>query len=494
MAHQPPPSVCFLNAQKQPLPLKFLTTFLLFALSVLPGIANPPSTHLATFEADVTIPLGHPCMGGGITPARRVAQPLQAKGLILMQANTLPLVIVSVDWCEIRGSAFQEWKQILAQEAGTDPSRVLVTSTHVHDAPVMDPEAEFILRDTERGGAWKNLPPPDPKASIQMASVCWPDFNRIVLARVRETVRASFAGAVPITEIGTGRAKVDRIASNRRFLLPDGRVSYARYSRSARNPEAAEAGEGDIDPWLRTLSFWNGDKCVCEFHTYAVHPMSSYGAGEVSIDFVGLAREERQKVRPEVFQIYATGCAGNVTAGKYNDGTAKSREVLTARLATAMEAAFQSTQRRSISPVQIRHGSIALGARATKGYTREELQQRLLGSSSPFARAEAAMGLAWYDLADKGHRIDLPAIELGNVRILLFPAESYVEYALYAQDLSPDNFVISLGYGECGPGYIPIERAWTESDQNLRDWAWVGPGSEEPMRRAIREALGIKDK
>ena len=46
-----------------------------------------------------------------------------------------------------------------------------------------------------------------------------------------------------------------------------------------------------------------------------------------------------------------------------------------------------------------------------------------------------------------------------------------------------------LGYGECGPGYIPIERAWREKDQNLSDWAWVGPGSEETLKKSIREIL-----
>ena len=48
---------------------------------------------------------------------------------------------------------------------------------------------------------------------------------------------------------------------------------------------------------------------------------------------------------------------------------------------------------------------------------------------------------------------------------------------------------MTMGYGECAPGYIPIERAWREGDSNLRDWCWVAPGAEAEMTRALRAAL-----
>ncbi|MGB8170107.1 MAG: hypothetical protein WCF18_21565 [Chthoniobacteraceae bacterium] len=450
---------------------------------------DPGAASLATFAVDVTIPVGHACMGGGVAPARRVAEPLQVRGFVLTVPGQQPLVVVSFDWCEIRGSAFDDWRTALAEEAGTVPQRVLVSSTHVHDAPVMDPEAEWLLRETEKSGAWKNLAPPDPKTPIQLASVCWPDFNRICIQRAREAVRLARKSPRRVTHLGLGRAEVEAIASNRRFMLPSGGVSFARGSRSGGDAASAGAAEGDIDPWLRTLSFWDGDTPVCALHSYAVHPMSFYGAGEVSIDFVGLARERRQAEQPDVFQIYATGCAGNVTAGKYNDGTPASRAALTDRLHTAMVEAWTKTRKQPLTAPTFRLSRIPLGARATEDHTEAILRQRLANDPKPFARAHAAMGLAWYDRVKSGHQIELPAIDFGPAQLLLLPAETYVEFQLYAQELRPDSFVMCLGYGECGPGYIPIERAWRENDSNLRDWTWVGPGSEEPLRQAIREAL-----
>ena len=97
--------------------------------------------------------------------------------------------------------------------------------------------------------------------------------------------------------------------------------------------------------------------------------------------------------------------------------------------------------------------------------------------------------LSWKKRVDAGKPIDLPVLDFGSAVLALLPAESYVEFQLAAQKLRPDSFVLVAGYGECGPGYIPIERAWKENDGNLSDWCWVNPGSEKRMTEAIEKAL-----
>ncbi|MEO6740737.1 MAG: hypothetical protein ABIP20_10820 [Chthoniobacteraceae bacterium] len=459
---------------------------LLLAVAAL--CARAAEFRVATFSVDVTIPLGHPCMGGGISPAKSVADPLFAKGFVLTGAEK-PFIVIAFDWCEIRGTSFEKWKRALAEAAGTEPQRVLVTSTHVHDAPVMDEDAEKLLRDMEATGAWKNIPPPDPNAAIQIASVCQPEFNEACIPRVAAAVRESLQHARRVTHFGAGRAKVERIAGNRRFITSAGTVSYARMSRST-SREVQDADEGTIDPWLRTLSFWDGDTAVCALHSYAVHPMSSYGAGKVSADFPGEARALMQQAHPDVLQIYTTGCAGNVTAGKYNTGAPENRSALAGRLRDAMETALKNTQRTPLTQIGFRLALMPLGARATPNHTEEILRSRLASGVRPFERSEAAMGLAWYERVRRGHRVEIPAIEFDPAHVLiLLPAEAYVEFQLFAQECRPDAFVLTMGYGECGPGYIPIERAFTDKDSNLNDWAWTPPGSEAVMKDAIREVL-----
>jgi len=210
----------------------------------------------------------------------------------------------------------------------------------------------------------------------------------------------------------------------------------------------------------------------------------------VSADFPGEARALMQQAHPDLFQIYATGCAGNVTAGKYNDGAPANKSVFAGRLHDAMERSLKDTRRTRLTGITFKLALMPLGARATPNHTEEILRRRLASGTAPFSRSEAAMGLAWYERVKRGHRVEVPAIEFDPAHVLvLLPAEAYVEYQLFAQTLRPDAFVMTMGYGECGPGYIPIERAFAEKDGNLNDWAWTPPGSEAVMKAAIREVL-----
>ena len=95
---------------------------------------------------------------------------------------------------------------------------------------------------------------------------------------------------------------------------------------------------------LKTISFWSHDEPLVAISHYAVHPMSYYGRGGVSYDFVGMARE-RWRRESGLAQIYVTGCSGDVTAGKYNDGSTEHRVELADRLRRAMKIAWDTTER-----------------------------------------------------------------------------------------------------------------------------------------------------
>jgi len=261
--------------------------------------------RLATFSADVTVPVGHGMMGGAWR-SKTVADPLEAHGFALLGAER-PVVFAALDWCEIRNGAYRRWQEVLGQAANTSPDRVLITTVHQHDAPVMDVEAEQLLRERRLAG-----------------TICDPDFHEVAVQRVARALQQALPNARRISHFGFGEAQVERVASNRRYMARDGSVRFDRASRTT-DPVAREAPDGLIDPWLKTLSFWDGGTPVLALSGYATHPMSYYGEGEVSADFPGMARRQRQKATPGTAQIYFTGCGGNVTAGRYNDGRRENR-------------------------------------------------------------------------------------------------------------------------------------------------------------------------
>jgi hypothetical protein len=441
------------------------------ALAVRPGLAaaRSPAFALATFSADVTVPPGHGMMGGAWL-SKSVADPLFAHGFVLIGAGQ-PVVFVAVDWCEIRNDALSRWQEVLANAAETKPERVMVCALHQHDAPVADLEAERILRASKAAG-----------------TICDLELHERAVQGIATALRESLKSAQPVTHIGIGQARVERIASNRRYVMPDGSVRFDRNS-STRNAFAIEADEGLIDPWLKTLSFWNGDTPMAAISGYAVHPMSYYGGGEVSADFPGLARSRRQKDTPGVKQIYFSGCSGNVTAGKYNNGDRANRAALADRLYQAMVAAWRNTRRHALVEVNFRSTPVRLEPRDGPGFTVAGLQKKLATETKPFQQCLAAMGLSWRKRADAGHRISIPTLDLGAAQLLVLPGEAYVEYQLAAQRERPDSFVLVAGYGEGATGYIPTEKHFEDKDPNLGDWCWVAPGCEARLLAAIRQAL-----
>src|SRR3954468_20449500 len=341
----------------------------LFSVSVGMADEGRPKLRLATFNADVTVPLGHGMMGGSWL-SKSIADPLEANGFVLLGGGA-PIVFVSVDWCEIRNDALERWQKVLAEAAGTEANRVLVTTVHQHDAPVADLQAERLLRSRKLAG-----------------TICDLDFHERAVQGVARALRESLASAKPCTHFGIGKAKVERIASNRRYVTPGGAVLFDR-SSTTRNPIAIAADEGLIDPWLKTLSFWNGETPLAAVSFYAVHPMSYYGAGEVSADFPGLARRRRQAELPGVRQIYCSGCSGNITAGKYNNGAHENRAALATRLHHAMSAAWRQTQRHPIERLHFRTASLRLEPRNDSGFRLRELEARLTPQTKPFQQCLA---------------------------------------------------------------------------------------------------------
>ncbi|MBG89249.1 MAG: hypothetical protein CMO80_20465 [Verrucomicrobiales bacterium] len=435
------------------------------------SVASGAEYRVATIEADVTPPIGHPLLASSMPPARSIEAKLWAKGIVLT-GDKQPIVVVSVDWCEIRNDAYDQWRDGLAEAAGTTRERVLLSCVHQHDTPLTDLRAQEIL---EEHGI--------------MSNIVDATFHNRVVADVGQAVRRAMASTQPITHLGMGQAKVEKIASNRRYIGPNGKPRYDRGS-ATKNVFARQAPEGVIDPFVKALSFWNGDKAIAVLYSYATHPMSFYRTGKVNPDFPGYARAELQKEVPDSTQIYFSGAAGNVTAGKYNKGDPPNRPVLMRRLLAGMVAAWKDTKRSPLTEMEFRSVPLVLKPRESDGYSREDQLRKLKTVNDRKYQSRAALGLSWLErMKVRKQPIDLPVIDFGKAAFLLLPGESYVEYQLYAQSLRPNNFLMVAGYGESGTGYIPLEMHWEENDSNLNGWCWVARGSEEPFKAAIRKVL-----
>jgi hypothetical protein len=318
-----------------------------------------------------------------------------------------------------------------------------------------------------------------------------PAFFERALADTAAAVKASLARREPITHLGVGWAQVERVACNRRVELVAGQPRFNRYS-STRDPAVRDAPDGEIDPLLRTISLARGEHPLAALSAYATHPMSYYGAGEVSGDFPGIARELRQRETPEVFQVLLTGASGDVVAAKYHDGTPAGRQALARQLLLGMRDAWQATRRHPLTKMEFRLARLELPPPTDGPLALESLEKTLHNErASRAARVQAALGLSYRRRCDAGQPIDVPAIDFGPAQFLLLPAEMFVGYQLAAQKMRPDQAIVVAGFGECAPGYIPTEQARREGFVAEHGYCWNRPGAEEAILAAVRQALGV---
>jgi hypothetical protein len=405
-----------------------------------PGL-DAKNLRLAPFRFDVTPPKGHSLCGGWIKPVIDVDDPLEAIGFVMFGAGK-PIVLCAVDWTGLLNDAHVQWRQALAEAAETTPERVAVQCVHQHNAPFACLDAEHLVQQQE------GLP-----------HIVEPEFYQQCLDRGRHAVQKAIEQARPVTHIAHGQAKVDEVASNRRVFRDEkGRIKSMRGS-SCRNEALRALPEGLIDPWLKTVAFYDRETKIAACHYYATHPMSYYGDGRVSSDFAGLARKQRQQDEPDCLHVYFTGCAGNIAAGKYNDGSKEMRPILTQRM---YDGIVQSEKELKPIPVQkVAWRTVEVLPPPRSSLSAEELQKQIADSNNAVVnRNRPSYMLSWLRRVEKKTPIVLSSLRIDDVSLLHLPAECFIEYQLRAQQMQPSRFVATAAYGDGGPWYIPVKEEY----------------------------------
>lgn len=414
---------------------------LLFVLKVfgagdsLPQEAKASGLRIASFEVDVTPPVGYKLAYNSVIKTWDMG--LRAKGIVLLGAGE-PIVMLAVDWIYIANESMVEFKRALAEAAGTIPQRVAVHTLHQHDAPVGNIQNDFVLA---------------------------------ALHRLEMAVRQSLDQSQPVTHLGLGTAQVYKVASNRIVVGQDGKRLAPRYTTTT-DPSLRAEPEGVIDPIVSLISFWNESKPVAVLSFYATHPQSYYGTGVPNPDYPGLARFMRQLEVPDALHIHFTGAGGNIGAGKYNDGSHVNRLILAERLADGMKRAWESSKKIPITASSV-------------DWTTESV------AIPPDTLKEANLKSDYVRWFKTGKKIDIDCLALGDARVLFMPGELFVEYQLAAKSMRPDLFVAMAAYGDCGPGYIPTAAAFKRGGYEVETTKLTSE-AEIILMTAMRKLLKVK--
>jgi hypothetical protein len=386
-----------------------------------PSAAKPGSIRAAVFSSDATPKVGDRMYADQTIVA--IDGPLLLKGLVLEDSGSR-YVVAALDWVLLNTESRDLFRNKIAEAAATSPAKVAVQVTHTHSSPISSNSQKLVAESADRAAA---------------------------------AVRAALPKLRPVTHVGVGRARVEKFASNRRVWLPNGTMG-ARWS-STKDVALRDMPEGLIDPWLRTVSLFDRGRPIVRMHYYGSHPQSFYRDGKIHPETVGWARERIEK-EEGIPQLYFTGGGGNITAGKYNNGSLESRAQMIDRLSVGMRKSIAKTKKTPLSGLSWKSVEARFVVPVQKGSS--ETQQ--------------------------GPPVDLSRLRLGPVDIVHLPGEPFIEYQLYAQTVRSDRFVAVAGYGDSSTGYFCTDVAYSEGGYEP-GMSGVRPGSEKILKETLAELL-----
>ena len=459
------------HAWRVPLVVSAACAFLAAARSSAesPSELPPHSCEVTTFAVDITPPVGRPIGLGFIPTLLTVEHPLMAKGVVLRDTHG-SYVLCTLDWMEVHGDSYDLLRESIAVAAQIPPSHVALQCVHQHTAPAISSAAQRLQLDEDD----------DRRVATQT-------YLDMTCRKLTRAVRESQEHWQAFTHVGTGQAKVERVASSRRIELPDGRI-LGRGSNTRDRPELREYPVGVIDPVLRTVSIHANSKPLAQLHYYATHPQSFYGDQRISYDIPGMVREKLER-ETGVFQVYFTGCGGDIGMGKFNDGSREARRKLSERVYGAIRRSTGDIQLQPANRLLWQTHPVRFPLREDESFSEQPNRRILDNPEKNFRdRLKAAIALAWIERNRTGRPVELSCLAIGSIRILQLPGEPFVQYQLTAQKMQPACFVCVAGYADCAMGYIGPDRIYQDRGGYEQTYAFSGP-CEELLLNAIRKTL-----
>ncbi len=433
-------------------------------------------SHLVarTFIVDVTPPLGDYLEGGMYERATDIETPLYLRGLVLDQGATRH-VIAAIDYCYLICRSHHRLNDAIAAAAGVSPANATVQSVHTHGSPVIFEENHALLESHVPG----------------LHNETW--FANL-LSTVRAVIQQTVDGpGIAVSGVASSSHPVHEFASTRRVLDEHNRCSI-RWS-VCDEPDIRAAPEGKIDPMMDQIVFYDeaGEPCVC-VSAYASHPQVGGTYHTISGDTAVPALDVFTKSNPDVFPIYFTGCAGDVTAGKYTTSNGhRNRLAFALKLYDAMQAALDSAPRPE-APGELAWSDHVVPMPLREEPFDEDHCQAVF--ADPAQSRQDKFLYAWKLMkllsGCSHYPFRVTRLSIGDIRMLFMPSELCVEYQLYAKRVA-DGPLLVAAYGDCFLNYVATDEAFDQGGYEVDPmWTEVKQGCEPIIKMAIDHVLAVK--
>ena len=387
----------------------------------------------------------------------KVHQDMYARSLVLSDGETR-IAVITLDYGALGIGPTTQIRKGIEEATGIPADHVTINSSHSHNAG----GAAGEWGDGLTYGEW------------------------LVKTCVALTVEAN--EALEPAAIGYDRVPI-QIGFNRRLVQDDGQVTMAI------NPA------GPVAAWTDVIAINTTDRAgrVGVLFTYAAHPVITQFTDVISSDFPGSAIARLKKLLGDggtpdtggVF-MFGQGCGANINAFPLRGGP-EACDAVGAKLANALlRANLEGVPRGTI-----RVESLTVRLPYQQPPSVEELEKAVDADPDD---ERLAKRLALVKSGKMPQSLDYPMMVMAigpDLCILSLPYETFVDYQLFADKVSPFAHTVTLGYCLAGPyvgtaaAYEMGDRAGYEAYGNPTSWGGMPlePSAEKIVRDGIVELL-----
>ncbi|MDD5597156.1 MAG: hypothetical protein PHV82_04385 [Victivallaceae bacterium] len=422
---------------------------------------------IGNFIIDVTPPVGN-AIAFGIN--EKTDFPISIRGVIIDDGKTR-VVLAACDFINILGKAYGQMRKVIANAAGTEAKNVFLHSLHQHDSVRIALELNEVYRQC----TGREITPLSYYNKIN-------EELKLAVSQAADNLRA-------VKNVATAERRISGLASNRRLLDKNGKVYAMRFAMCT-DPKLQKEPTGLIDPVLRSIGFIGSDnKLLAIMHFYASHPQTAYHRNRCSSDVPGFALDYAARhCGNDAFQIYFTGCGGNVTFGKYYKGETSFKR-FGERLGRELVENCNHLELKSPGKITVKHALFELPLKMEMN--EKDLLDRLNKAEKANEKISLTRRLVIAGNWEKWKKVSISRISIGeDVNIMSLPDETVVEYQLYAQSLIPEKFLACAAYADTADGsYIPTAVMYNEGGYEPGGCTMTTAEVEPRMRAAIDKVL-----
>lgn len=416
--------------------------------------------HVGAAAVDITPHLG--CYLSGSFTERRaedVSYPLQSKAVVFDDGET-QIAYVQNDLIFLMLDDFDRAKARAEELTGIPPENIMMSCTHTHYGPAVAP---LFMQPMEEG-------------YIESAVAKMGDAVKLAQNRLEPAVIGHTSGSCP------------EETHNRRWYMKDGSVRM--------NPPAG--GEdlvrpaGPTDPEVALLIAERPDGSpIAAICNYSLHYVGGAGL-TISADYFAAFAEALQRMAGGKFVvIMANGCCGNINNVDFTrerPGGYPYPDYQVDRVGNVLAAVAYKVWRQ----LDDRQNEVKLAAAAEfPTYRRrtaaEEEERMVAGGQNAVeqigeARAEVYAGeRAEVDKLPLDIRTEVQALRIGDLAMVGFPGEFFVEYGLAVKRQSPFACTMTIELANDWIGYVPTDQALDEGGYEtwLARSSKVAKGAEE---------------